>query len=236
MAKERGWALGTSVDAVLSSGQRRALQVRALYEPSDWIGPAFVDRALFDEAIPQALDTTVYAKVADGVDPAAARAALEKMAAPYVTATVRDRAELRESTVAFFDTMLGLVYALLALAVLIALMGIANTLGLSVVERTREIGMLRAIGMTRAGVRAVVRWEAALIAAFAALVGLAVGLFLGWSLVFAVQQEVADASFVVPWGQLAVIVAVAAACGVIAALLPARRAARLDPLAAISSA
>jgi putative ABC transport system permease protein len=132
--------------------------------------------------------------------------------------------------------MLGIVYALLALAVLIALIGIANTLSLSVVERTRELGMLRAVGATRQQVRSAVRWEAALIAAFGAVVGLGVGMFLGWALVFAVSQEVADATFVAPWGQLTVVVLAASACGVLAALLPARRAARLDVLSAVAAA
>lgn len=235
-ADEFGWSVGDRVETVFPSGATRTLTVAALYEQSDWIGPVFVDRALFDEALPSALDTVVYLKAADGVGVAAALEVADQAAAPYANAEVRDRAELREASIAFFDTMLAIVFALLGLAVLIALIGIANTLGLSVVERTRELGMLRAVGATRDQVRSAVRWEAALIAAFGAFVGLGVGLFLGWSLVFAVSQEVADATFVAPAGQLAIVVAAASACGVLAALLPARRAARLDVLQAIATA
>ena len=236
IAEDRGWAVGDTVPMVLASGHTRDVTVKAIYEQSDWIGRAFVDRSVFEQALPQALDVAVYASVADGVDVATARTALEEAAAPWANATVRDRGELREASIAFFDIMLGIVFALLALAVLIALIGIANTLGLSVVERTRELGMLRAVGATRAQVRSAVRWEAGLIASFGSLVGLAVGLFLGWSLVFAVSQAVADATFVMPWGQLAIVVAAASVCGVLAALLPARRAARLDVLQAIATA
>lgn len=236
IADDRGWAVGDTVPMVLASGDTRDVTVRAVYEQSDWIGRTFVDRSLLESALPQSLDAAVYVKAADGVDLAAARAAVERVSEPWANATVRDRVELRESSIAFFDTMLAVVFALLALAVLIALIGIANTLGLSVVERTRELGMLRAVGATRAQVRSAVRWEAALIAAFGSLVGLAVGLFLGWSMVFAVSQAVADATFVMPWTQLAVVVVIASACGVLAALLPARRAARLDVLSAIATA
>lgn len=236
IADDRGWVVGDTVPMLLASGQQRDVTVKAVYEQSDWIGRAFVDRSVLEAMLPQSLDAAVYLKVADGVDVATARRAVEQVAEPWANATVRDRDELREASIAFFDVMLGIVFALLALAVVIALIGIANTLGLSVVERTRELGMLRAVGATRAQVRSAVRWEAALIAGFGSLVGLGVGLFLGWSLVFAVSQAVADASFVLPWAQLAVIGAVASGCGVLAALLPARRAARLDVLQAVATA
>lgn len=236
IAKDRGWSVGDTVPMVVASGQTRDLTVKAVYEQSDWIGRTVVDRSVLEQLLPQSLDAVVYVKAAEGVDVAAARRAVERVAEPWANATVRDRDELREYSIAFFDVMLGIVFALLALAVLIALIGIANTLGLSVVERTRELGMLRAVGATRGQVRSAVRWEAALIAAFGSLVGLGAGLFLGWSLVFAISQAVADATFVMPWGQLAVIVAAASVCGVLAALLPARRAGRLDVLQAIATA
>jgi putative ABC transport system permease protein len=236
LAKERGWQLGDAVDVTFGSGQKRALVVRALYKHGDWVGKAFVDRSVFDSAMPAALDVQIGVKAAPGVSPAAAKAAVEAIAASYGTAKVQDRKEVGEAIVKQFNLFLGVVYGLLALAVLIALIGIANTIGLSVVERTREIGVLRAVGMSRAHVRAMFRWEAALVGAFGAVLGLAVGMFLGWSLVFAISQTVETAKFVVPWAQLAVILAVAAGCGVIAALLPARRAARLDVLGAIATA
>lgn len=236
LAKDRGWSLGDTVTVTFGSGQTRSMRVKALYSHGDWVGKAFVDTAVFAAAMPSALDLQVGVKAAPGVSVQAAKAAVEQVTAAYGGAKVRDRAEVRQQIVDQFNMFLGLVYGLLALAVLIALMGIANTLGLSVVERTREIGVLRAVGMSRAHVRGMVRWEAALVGAFGAVLGLAVGMFLGWSLVFAVSQQVETAKFVVPWSQLAVIVAVAGGCGVLAALLPARRAARLDVLQAIATA
>jgi putative ABC transport system permease protein len=236
LAKDRGWSLGDTVKVTFGSGQIRSLKVKALYAHGDWVGRAFVDTAVFAAAMPSALDLQVGVKAAPGVSVQAAKSAVEQVTAAYGGAKVRDRAEVRQQIVDQFNMFLGLVYGLLALAVLIALMGIANTLGLSVVERTREIGVLRAVGMSRAHVRAMVRWEAALVGAFGAVLGLAVGMFLGWSLVFAVSQQVETAKFIVPWSQLAVIVAVAGGCGVVAALLPARRAARLDVLQAIATA
>jgi putative ABC transport system permease protein len=236
LAKERGWKMGQPVQVTFGSGQTRALVVRALYKHGDWVGKAFVDRSVFDSAMPTALDVQVGIKAAPGVTPAAAKAAVASIAASYGTAKVQDRAAVAKAIVDQFNIFLGVVYGLLALAVIIALIGIANTIGLSVVERTREIGVLRAVGMSRAHVRAMFRWEAALVGAFGAVLGLAVGMFLGWSLVFAISQQVETAKFVVPWAQLGVILAVAAGCGVIAALLPARRAARLDVLDAIATA
>jgi putative ABC transport system permease protein len=235
LAKDRGWTVGDTVAVTFGSGQQRSLTVKALYSHSDWLGKAFVDNAVFASALPSALDLSIGVKAAPGVSVAEARAVVEKATAAYGAAKVRDRAEVRAQIVEQFNMFLGVVYGLLALAVVIALMGIANTIGLSVVERTREIGVLRAVGMSRPHVRGMVRWEAGLVGAFGAVMGLGVGLFLGWSLVFAISQQVETARFVVPWTQLAVIAAVAATCGVFAALLPARRAARLDVLQAISS-
>ena len=158
------------------------------------------------------------------------------MTAEYANVEVMNRAEMRQMVVDEFNALLGFVYALLALAIVIALVGIANTVSLSVVERTRELGLLRAVGMSRGHLRGMVRWEAALVAVYGTLLGLAVGLFLGWSLVFAIKESgIETARMVVPFGQLAAIVAIAGSCGLLAALLPARRAARLDILDAVAT-
>ena len=131
-------------------------------------------------------------------------------------------------------TILNLIYALLALAVFIALLGIANTLALSIFERTRELGLLRAVGMTRRQLRATVRWEAMIIALLGTTLGLTIGTGFGWAIVRALSDE-GLGQFTIPFGQLAVITVIAAGAGVAAAVLPARRAARLDVLGAITS-
>ncbi len=234
-AEDKGLALGDKVPVTFDNGAKRSFTVKALFEHTDWTWNIWVDRSAFTELLPDVVDTTVYVKAADGVDTATIRATVDDAAAGYANADVRDRDEMKAAVESGFDTVLSVVYALLALAIVIALLGIANTVALSVVERTQELGLLRAVGMSRGHMRGMVRWEAALIAVFGTLTGLAVGLFLGWAMVFAVSQEVETAKFVVPYGQLAIIVAIAAACGVLAALLPARRAARLDVLQAIAT-
>ena len=235
-AEKHHLAVGDTVPVVTASGAHRDLVVKGLVEHTDWTGQVYVDRATYASLVPGALDTAVFVKAAPGVSAEQVRAAVDQVAAPYANATVRDRDEMRDAVAASFQAVLGVVYALLALAIVIALLGIANTVALSVVERTRELGLLRAVGMVRGHLRGMVRWEAALIAVFGTTTGLAVGLFLGWSMVFAVKQSgIETAEFVVPYGRLGVIVAVAALAGVLAALLPARKAARLDVLEAIAT-
>jgi putative ABC transport system permease protein len=235
-AEKHDLAIGDTVPVVTASGAHRDLVVKGLVRHTDWTAQVYVDRATFAALVPAALDTAVFVKAAPGVPADQVRAAVDEVSAPYANASVRDRDEMRDAVAAEFQAVLGVVYALLALAIVIALLGIANTVALSVVERTRELGLLRAVGMVRGHLRGMVRWEAALIAVFGTTTGLAVGLFLGWSMVFAVKQSgIETAEFVVPYGRLGVIVAVAALAGVLAALLPARRAARLDVLAAIAT-
>jgi putative ABC transport system permease protein len=134
------------------------------------------------------------------------------------------------------NQFLGIIYVLLALSIVIALMGIANTLALSIHERTRELGLLRAIGQTRPQLRRMVRGESMIIAVFGTLGGIAVGLFLGWGLISALGATDPElTSFSAPVGQLVIITVIGALAGVLAGLRPARRAARLDVLSAIST-
>jgi putative ABC transport system permease protein len=235
-AESKGWTLGDRVPVTFDNGVQRTFVVRALFDHPDWSGQVWIDRAAYRAAVPDALDTSVYVVGADGVSAAALRRAVDAVTSPYANVDVMNRAEMRKSVVDDFNSMLGVVYALLALAIVIALIGIGNTVSLAVVERTRELGLLRAVGMSRPHLRGMVRWEAALVAVYGTLLGLAVGLFLGWALVFAIKESgVETARMVVPVGQLVVIVVAAASCGVLAALLPARRAARLDVLEAIAT-
>ena len=235
-AEGKGWTLGERVDIRFETGVSREFVVRALFDHPDWSGQLWVDRAAFSAALPAALDSTVYVAGEGGVSASALRGTVDAVAADHANVEVMNRAEMRQRVVDEFNSLLGFVYALLALAIVIALVGIANTVSLSVVERTRELGLLRAVGMSRGHLRGMVRWEAALVAVYGTLLGLGVGLFLGWSLVFAIKESgIETARTVVPFGQLAAIVAIAGSCGMLAALLPARRAARLDILDAVAT-
>ena len=143
------------------------------------------------------------------------------------------RDEYKGTIAAQIDQMLNLVYVLLFMALVIALFGIANTLALSVFERTREIGLLRAVGMSRAQIRSSVRWESVLIAMLGTVLGTAIGLGFGWAVWRALEADGFN-TFAVPFGQLGIIVLVAAVAAVLAAGRPARRAARTDVLASIT--
>ena len=154
------------------------------------------------------------------------------MADDYPGANVLDQTEYKEEQPGFVDQILGLVYALLALAILIALLGIGNTLALSIFERTRELGVMRAVGMTRTQLRSTIRWESVIIAVQGTLLGLVIGIFFGWALVRALNDEGLN-TFSLPVTTLVVVVVLAALAGVVAAILPARRAARLDVLKAV---
>jgi putative ABC transport system permease protein len=165
---------------------------------------------------------------------AGVQTAVSNALSPYADVQVQTRAQFEQAQVSTVNTLLGLVYALLALAVLIALIGIVNTLMLSVLERTREIGLLRAVGMRRPQVRAMIRSESVILATFGALVGIVIGTLMGLALVSSLRQQgVSETS--VPWMRLVEFFILAGVLGLVAASWPARRAARLDVLAAIAA-
>jgi putative ABC transport system permease protein len=145
---------------------------------------------------------------------------------------VLDRSQYKQDQTKFLNQLLSLIYALLGLAILIALLGIANTLALSIAERTRELGLLRAVGMTRSQLRSSIRWESVIIALQGTVLGLVIGLFFGWALTRALHDQ-GITVFQVPVLSLVVVVLLAAVAGMVAAIPPSRRAAKLDVLKAV---
>jgi putative ABC transport system permease protein len=233
VARARGWSVGDKVRVRFPATGERRLTVAMTFRNKQYMSSSYVlGMRAYDANFGDHLDSQVLVERAPGVSLSAARAAVERVTADYPTARVQDRAEYKQAQYGEINRTLGLVYVLLALAVLIALLGIANTLALSVLERTRELGLLRAVGMARRQVRAMVRWESVIIALFGTGMGLAIGLFFSWALVKAGPDQ---ATLTVPLGQLVAITLVAALAGVVAAILPARRASRLDVLAAIAT-
>jgi putative ABC transport system permease protein len=180
------------------------------------------------------LDAAVMLRNAPGADPAQTKAAVKKALAAYPNVKVSDPAELTKDARHSVDQMLGLVTALLLLAVIVAILGIVNTLVLSVVERTRELGLLRAVGATRRQVRTVVRRESVLMSMLGAVTGLALGTGAGVALSRALADE-GISRVTVPVTTLLVYLVVAAGVGVLAAIGPARRASRVDVLQAITT-
>ena len=233
-AEEDGVEVGDTIPVTFAETGVQPLEIRAIYTEEQLAGRYFVGHELLAANVANQLDLQIYAALAEGVGIGEGRQAVEAVTAPYPTAEILDEEEYIESQSAQVDQLLNLIYVLLALAVLIALMGIANTLALSIFERTRELGLLRAVGMTRRQLRATVRWESVIIALLGTVLGLAVGLFFGWAMVQALADE-GFSAFVVPAGQLAVIAVIAALAGVAAAILPARRAAKMDVLGAIAT-
>lgn len=176
--------------------------------------------------------STVKVKVSDGADRAAVKQALVDATAEYPLVSVVDNDEYINERLAQFNTLLGIIYALLALAIVISVLGIVNTLSLSVMERTREIGLLRAVGLTRGQLRRMVRLESVSVAVLGAGLGVVLGLLFGWALV----RVIPDLKVLsIPWQQLVVFVVVAGLVGVIAAIAPARRASRLNVLDSIAT-
>jgi putative ABC transport system permease protein len=178
-------------------------------------------------------DTQVFVKKAPGVTTAAALAAVKTVAAQYAPGTtVQDQAAYKTEQTKPINQILALIYTLLALAIVIALLGIGNTLALSIFERTRELGVMRAVGMTRRQLRGTIRWESVIIALQGTFLGLLVGVFFGWALVLA-QKNQGLSVFSVPYLTLIIIILLAGLAGVVAAILPSRRAAKLNILRAI---
>lgn len=228
-ADEHRVSVGDPVEVRFADGTAATLEVRGVYSNAD-MGSYIVDTEL--AAPHQPFDTAVYLRVSDGVDVEEARSAIEAVTGSVPNAELQDRTEVAEAAAATIDPILGLIYALLGLAVLIAVLGIANTLALSIFERTRELGLLRAIGMTRSQVRSAVRWESVIIALLGTALGLVIGVGFGWAVVSALAEE-GVSRLAVPASTMVVIAVLAVVAGVVAAALPARRAARLDVLGAL---
>jgi putative ABC transport system permease protein len=224
---------GDRVRFLTQIGARPELEVVGEFEDkADLLGSAIVTQGLMERRFDQRDDVFDFVKLAPGADAAkvqASLAALMKRAFPV--AEVRNQQELKENQEAQINQLLNLIYALLALAVIVSLFGIANTLALSIHERTRELGMLRAIGMSRRQVRTMIRYEAVI----TALIGAVLGMVLGVVFAALIAQPLKDEGFALsyPVGSLLLLLLLSAFAGVIAAIPPARRASRLDTLEAL---
>ena len=234
-AEDHGVDLGDRVPVVFADGATDEVVVRAVFDSLAFGGDVLVHEDLWAEHAPQHSYYLVLVGLADGTSLEGGRAAVEALTAGPGAPDVMDRDEFIADQAAEVDALLTVIYALLGVAIVIALMGIANTISLSVHERTRELGLLRAVGQTRRQLRAMVRWESVIVAVFGTAGGLGLGLFLSWGLVRSLNAEEGWATYIVPVGSLAVVLAVGAAAGVLAGLRPAGRASRLDVLAAVAA-
>ncbi|MEX2586838.1 MAG: FtsX-like permease family protein [Actinomycetota bacterium] len=233
-ADDEGVEVGGNLDVVFAATGPQSLPVVGVFANQALVGSGYLlGLDTFNANFPDAVDQQLFLTIAPGVPAEDAAEALEGIAERYPNISILDQAESREQTVSQINQLLGLVSALLGLALVIAVLGITNTLALSVFERTTELGLLRAVGMARKQARSMIRLESVIIAVMGALVGLAIGVFFGWALVTALDSE-GISTLSIPGLQLAAYVAGAALAGILAAVLPARRAARLNVLDAIA--
>jgi putative ABC transport system permease protein len=229
---ERGWAVGDTVDVEYAATGIVSTEIAGTFEDQTF-GNYIVSLDTYRANFPSEQIAITFASLADGVEVEAGQAAAETVLASFPNLDMNTASEQIAEAEAQVDQLVALFSGLLGLAVVIAVIGIANTLSLSIVERTREIGLLRAVGLTRRQTRRMVRWEAMIVAVFGALLGVLVGSGLGWATVFSLADD-GLGTFALPVGQLLVWLALAGVAGVIAAAGPARTASKMNVLEAIS--
>lgn len=232
-ARTHGLAVGDTFSPAFPGDRSLDLEVVGIVESTEVTWPVTVTLDSLSEAGFTRQDFTISITVADGADVEAVRADLEEAAAAVPTVAVYDKEGFADAIGDQVNQLLFMIYGLLALAIVIAIIGIINTLGLSVLERTREIGLLRAVGLSRARLRRVVTLESVAIAVLGAVLGMALGLVVGSLLRWALRDDLT--SLGLPLGQLAIFLVLAVVVGVIAAVIPAIRAARMNVLAAIAT-
>ncbi|MFI2713751.1 ABC transporter permease [Micromonospora sp. NPDC018662] len=231
-ATSRNLSVGSTVPVQLSRGEARTYTVSGIYSSSQLTNPVVLPpQAAADFAIPQPIQG--FVQLAPGTSVGAVQPQVERLLADSPEVSVADRAAFIKQQTSQLDTPLRMIQILLALAIVIAVLGIINTLALSVLERTRELGLLRAIGLRRAQTMRMITVEAVVISIFGALLGVVVGTGLGAAVVRALKDE-GITDLVLPWGQMVTFLVLAAIIGVVAAVLPAIRAARINVLGAIA--
>jgi ABC-type antimicrobial peptide transport system permease subunit len=233
VAKAQNLNVGSPVTVKFAQTGDRPLRVVGTYRDTTLVGASYLISVDTHSAnFSDRLDVAVLVKARDGVSATRLKQAAASALADYPNVSIQDTVEFNKSQGKNVDQLLGLVNVLLALAVLIALLGVVNTLVLSVIERTRELGLLRAVGMTRRQVRSAIRWESVLIAAVGAVFGACLGLAFGAAFARALASQ-GITTLQVPVVQPIVYAVVAALAGVLAAITPARRAAKVDILRAV---
>ncbi|MGY1498357.1 ABC transporter permease [Streptomyces sp. QTS52] len=236
-AKSHGWKAGSAFTVTYDDGQKQRLTVAGVYEGNEVVSGIMLDNTLLaphrtDPA--DHADTQVMVKTSDGAT-SATKDRLAKALGANPAIKIQDKKDISNEIAQMFTLMLNMLYGLLAMAVLVAVLGVINTLAMSVFERSQEIGMLRAIGLDRKGIKRMVRLESLVISLFGGVLGIGLGVFFGWAAGELLGTSMPTYELVLPWARMALFLLLAATVGVLAALWPARRAARLNMLAAIKS-
>ena len=231
-AKDHDLELGSTVDVTFANGTTKTFVVKGIFDPPTGgspFGVVTMSTTAWDSQTPQPRNLYSFVKMEGGATDAN-QAALDEALTDFPNAKAQTRLEFIDNQISGLSSVLNILYVLLALSVIVSLFGIVNTLVLTVFERTREIGMLRAIGMTRRQVRRMIRHESVI----TALIGAALGILLGIVLAALLIARVDFLVFAFPTTQVIIFVIAAIVVGIVAAIFPARRAAKLDPLRAIA--
>ena len=234
LADRNHWKVGSTAALTYPDGTRGTLRIGGVYEVSDMLGPVLMSESVLAPHTTLPAYDDLLVKGVNGATPQLQQA-LKDTTGDSPLITVKTRQELKDQFNSLIDTLLNVMYGLLGMAVVIAVLGVVNTLAMSVFERKREIGMLRAIGLDRFAVKRMVRLESVVIAAFGAVMGVAIGGFLAWAAVQLLKGDLVGLTTTPPYGQLGAYVVGAALVGLAAALWPARRAAKLDILGSIKT-
>ena len=231
-AEDHDKAVGDLLRVLTPTGARVRLRVRGILDDKGHLtADLTVTNDVMARRFGNARDNFVLVGVRDGADAAAVKRRVDAVIArDFPQAEVLTAQEFKDDQAGQIDQLLGLIYALLSLAVIVSLFGIVNTLVLSIAERTRELGMLRAIGTSRRQIKRMIRYEAVI----TSLIGGVLGLGLGILLATLVTSAIEDFELAIPVGGLATLLVLAGLAGMAAAVLPARRAARLDVLQALA--
>ncbi|MGW1599581.1 ABC transporter permease [Streptomyces eurythermus] len=233
-AEKHGWKPGSQLTAHFEDGAARRLTVAGVYEGNDMFNGIILDNKVLTPHLTDPADMRVMVKMADGASDAAKKG-LVKTLDTNPAVKIQDKQDISHEIGNVFTQVLNMVYGLLGMAVIVAVLGVVNTLAMSVFERAQEIGMLRAIGLDRGAVKRMVRLESLVISLFGGVLGLALGVFFGWAAGELLATEIPTYELLLPWGRMTVFLLLAGFIGVLAALWPARRAARLNMLTAIKA-
>ena len=234
-AKDNHYDIGSKVEVQFNDGQTETLTVAAIYKDATILGNWVISNAMWDKHFTRQLDQFITLRLKPGVDPAVAKTAIQTVGKDYPQAKAEDRVQFKKTQQKQIDFILRLINIFLLLSIIIAFVGIVNTMSLSVFERTRELGLLRAVGTTRPQLGHMIKWEAAIVALLGGLLGIVLGVLFGIAAVAAVPKSFIKTTSI-PVGQLLIYVVFAGLAGLVAAWFPARRAAKLNVLDAISHA
>ncbi|MFJ4784676.1 ABC transporter permease [Streptomyces sp. NPDC088794] len=233
-AKSYGWKAGSDFTVHYEDGKAQRLTVAGVYEGNELIEGIMLDNKVLTPHLTDPGDMQILVKTADGAS-GSTKDKLEKALGANPAIKVQSKQDLSDDIAKIFTLMLNMLYGLLAMAVIVAVLGVINTLAMSVFERSQEIGMLRAIGLDRKAIKRMVRLESLVISLFGGVLGIGLGVFFGWAAGELLGAKMATYELVLPWTRMAIFLLLAATVGILAALWPARRAAKMNMLAAIKS-